>query len=186
MVSKKNGYVLEHKLDPLKFKFLSYYNNTSPIYINLKPFITLLKGSGAQSIAFHDEILKDFSKWIKKASEFEDVEFTICKIDPDMEFIESQGMCILLLERGQSARSYYEIYNASVRMVEEKRVIEIQSQISELQNQVTQLSGQHQQLEQKHDVKHACLQKIMATLEEFASNHGNMLQSLLDIMKSYK
>jgi len=151
-------------------QFYSYYNDNTPIYYELMPFIVAMKA------VTPDNVIKNLpSTWLKTADYFRDLVFKRAKIPPSTLFVEGAGIqyMIGIISTSVNRRKFIErLYNCSFNEIENDRRSKMIKTIKQLQ----QTSNDHSNL----------LEEINNTLTIIFEHHDLIKNSISDLIKKFE
>lgn len=153
-------------------RFYSYYNETTPIYYELRPFVVALK-----TVSEEATIKTIPSDWLRKASNFDDPKFEKAKIDPNSEFAEGLAIQYLVLNSDNKQRKQFveKLYRICFHQIETDRTIRMHKHLKDLMHQIHELKKKHEQHSTAMDIFH----DLLRILSDKHDDIGKLIRSII-------
>lgn len=145
--------------------FYTYYSNKTPIYFEIEPVIKIMRFSKS-----HEVLASIPLKWIKLAADFNDDLFKKNQIHGDTVFAESSAIAYLIAinENKNILNIVTNLYNTTIRNIENMRMIKIHDLIVTLNQQITDIRDELASCHNK-------INELKDSHEHQTTHHGSML-----------
>lgn len=146
--------------------FYSYYNDDTPIYYEIRPFIVALK------FPIEDAALKLLPQtWIKLSDEFNDPKFKLLKIRPNTEFVQPQAIQFLINNSQNAKRKIFveKLYDLCFNELKTARRTKTNKKIQAMAQRISELENKHTHHATILDIIHDALQAITCKHSELHS-----------------
>lgn len=168
--SKLLQHSYEYKSGSTTFVFYSYYNAQTPIYYELRPFVTALKFANA------DQVINDLPKeWICTAGTFNDARFKKAKIKDSTEFGLVEAIDRLAINADKNQAFIENVHNKCFKYIQELRMQNLNDIIAKLSDRIEQLEN----LQDHHKTTLGTLHKLLTDVSDTHSNLAGIITGAL-------
>lgn len=159
-----------YESDDYQVQFYSYYNDNTPIYYELMPFIIAMKATSP------DTVIKNLTpSWLKTADYFRDLVFKRAKIPATTIFVEAaciQYMASIMTTSINRRKFLERLYNCSFSEIENDRRSKIIKTVKKLQKTVNDHT--------------TMLEEINNTLTLIYDHHDIIKSNIQDLIKKFE